>query len=163
MCEILAEFLARGAYLARSADHTNRMPLDLIGATNVARLAMHDPGSPCRLTGFQKTSLSLRLRAGVCEDVNVSELPVPQKHPWHIGRMLTAWAVAAVLGVLVTVLVTGEQRFHWLVFTVGLSTLVTFALQLGTAQREGFITRTSFSVAGSVLIIAVIDVIGLLV
>ena len=38
-----------------------------------------------------------------------------------------------------------------------------FALQLGTAQREGFITRTSFSVAGSVLIIAVIDVIGLLV
>ena len=44
-----------------------------------------------------------------------------------------------------------------------LTTLVTFALQLGTAQREGFITRTSFSVAGSVLIIAVIDVIGLLV
>ena len=37
MCEILAEFLARGAYLARSADHTNRMPLDLIGATSVAR------------------------------------------------------------------------------------------------------------------------------
>ena len=99
MCEILAEILVHNAYLVRSADHTSRMPLDLTGATNVARLAMHDPGSPCRLTGFQKTSLSLRLRAGVCEDVNVSELPVPQKHPWHIGRMLTAWAVAAVLGV----------------------------------------------------------------
>jgi DNA-binding HxlR family transcriptional regulator len=98
----------------------------------------------------------------MCEDVSVSELPVPPKHPWHIGRMLTAWAVAAVLGVLVTVLVTGEQRFHWLIFTIGLSTLVTFALQLGTAQREGFITRTSFSVAGSVVIIALIDVIGLL-
>ena len=148
MCEILAEILARNAYLVRSADHTSRMPLDLTGATNVARLAMHDPGSPCRLTGFQKTSLSLRLRAGVCEDVNVSELPVQSRNE----RMF-----------LVTVLVTGEQRFHWLVFTVGLSTLVTFALQLGTAQREGFITRTSFSVAGSVLIIAVIDVIGLLV
>ena len=163
MCEILAENLVRTAYLLRSADHTSRMPLDITGATSVARLEMRDPDSPCRLTGLSEDLARLRVRAGVCEDVSVSELPVPQKHPWHIGRMLTAWAVAAVLGVLVTVLVTGEQRFHWLVFTVGLSTLVTFALQLGTAQREGFITRTSFSVAGSVLIIAVIDVIGLLV
>ena len=32
----------------------------------------------------------------------------------------------------------------------------------GTAQREGFITRVSFSVAGSVLVIAVIDAVGLL-
>jgi hypothetical protein len=98
----------------------------------------------------------------MCDDVSVSELPVPEKHPWHFGRMVTAWAVAVVLGVLVTVFVAEAQRFHWLVFTVGLSTLVTFALQLGTAQREGFITRTSFSVAGSVVIIAVIDVIGML-
>ncbi len=96
----------------------------------------------------------------MCEDVSVSELPLPSKHPWHIGRMLTAWAVAVVLGLLVTLLVSGDARFQWLVLTVGLSALVTFALQLGTAQREGFITRTSFSVAGSVVIIAVIDVIG---
>lgn len=90
----------------------------------------------------------------------VSELSTPSKHPWHIGRMVTAWLVAAVFGVLVTVLVTGEARFHWLVLTVGLSALVTFALQLGTAQREGFIVRTSFSVAGSVVIIAIIDIVG---
>lgn len=96
----------------------------------------------------------------MCKDVNVSELSVPTKHPWHIGRMLTAWAVAVVLGVLVTVFVTGEARFQWLVLTVGVSALVTFALQLGTAQREGFIVRTSFSIAGSVVIIAVIDVIS---
>lgn len=92
----------------------------------------------------------------------MTDLPLPQKHPWHIGRMLTAWAVAVVLGVLVTVFVEGDARFQWLVLTVGVSALVTFALQLGTAQREGFITRTSFSVAGSVVIIAAIDLIGLL-
>lgn len=99
----------------------------------------------------------------MCEDVSVSELPLPHKHPWHIGRMLTAWLMAVVLGVLVTVFVSGEARLQWLVLTVGVSTLVTFALQLGTAQREGFITRTAFSVAGSVVIIAVIDIVGLLV
>ncbi len=96
----------------------------------------------------------------MCKDVIVSEQPVASKHPWHIGRMVTAWAVAAIFGVLVTVLVSGEARFQWLVLTVGLSALVTFALQLGTAQREGFITRTSFSIAGSVVIIAIIDVVS---
>lgn len=94
----------------------------------------------------------------MCEDVNVSELQVSAKNPWHIGRMVTAWGAAAALGVLVTVFVSGEARFQWLVLTVGLSALITFALQLGTAQREGFIVRTSFSIAGSVVIIAIIDV-----
>lgn len=86
-----------------------------------------------------------------------------QDAPWHVGRLVIAWAVAAVIGALVTVLVRGDERFPWLVLAIGASTLVTFALQLGTAQRDGFITRVSFSVAGSVLVIAVIDLIGLLV
>ena len=90
----------------------------------------------------------------------MSELQASTQHPWHIGRMVTAWAVAAALGVLVTLFVSTEARFQWLVLAVGLSALVTFALQLGTAQREGFITRTSYSIAGSVVIIAIIDVIS---
>lgn len=87
---------------------------------------------------------------------------LPPKHPWHAGRLVTAWLVAAVFGVLVAVFVSGNARFQWLALAIGVSTLVTFALQLGTAQREGFITRTSFSVAGSVVIIAVIDVLCVL-
>ncbi|MFT4232014.1 MAG: hypothetical protein QM606_04450 [Leucobacter sp.] len=85
---------------------------------------------------------------------------MPTVHSWHIPRLVAAWAVAAVIGLLVTLLVRGEDRFSWLAFAIGASALVTFALQLGTAQREGFITRVSFSVAGSVVVIAVIDAIG---
>lgn len=85
------------------------------------------------------------------------------RHPWYVGRLIAAWAVAAIFGVLVAVLVSGEARFQWLALAVGVSTLVTFALQLGTARREGFITRTAFSVAGSVVIIAVIDIFCVLV
>lgn len=88
----------------------------------------------------------------------MSDLSLPEKHPWHIGRLVLAWAIAVVFGLLVALFTEGTVRFQWLVLAVGLSTLVTFALQLGTAQREGFITRTSFSVAGSVVIIAVIDI-----
>lgn len=87
---------------------------------------------------------------------------MPDVQSWHLPRMVTAWAVAAVIGILVTLFVSQEGRFAWLAFAVGASTLVTFALQLGTAQREGFITRVSFSVAGSVLLIALIDLIGFL-
>ena len=61
-----------------------------------------------------------------------------------------------------TVLVNGPERFSWLVLAVGVSTLITFALQLGTAERVGFITRVAFSVAGSVVIIAIVDVVGLI-
>lgn len=81
---------------------------------------------------------------------------------WHLPRLIVAWSVAAVFGVLVTVF-TEETRFEWLALAVGVSTLVTFALQLGTAQREGFISRLSFSIAGSVLVIAIIDIVGTLI
>lgn len=74
--------------------------------------------------------------------------------------MIIAWAVAAVIGVLVT-LFAGSARAEWLVVAVGIATLVSFALQIGTAQREGFISRLAFSISGSVLIIAVIDIVGI--
>lgn len=116
-----------------------------------------------RTTGF--TSVT----EGVCEDGGVTEPVQPDApemrdvHAWHFPRLIIAWFLTAVIGLLVTLLVPTEDRFPWLVFAVGASTLVTFALQLGTAQRVGFITRVAFSVAGSVLVIASIDVIGLLV
>ena len=88
---------------------------------------------------------------------------MPNVQAWHIPRLIVAWVSAMVMGVLVTIFVPEDARFSWLVLAVGVSTLITFALQLGTAERVGFITRVAFSVAGSVVIIAVIDIVGLLV
>lgn len=96
---------------------------------------------------------------GAVTDPTPADAPeMPDTHSWHIPRLIIAWAVAAIIGTLVSILVPSADRFAWLVFAVGASTLVTFGLQLGTAQRVGFITRVAFSVAGSVLVIAVIDV-----
>ncbi|MHA3682754.1 hypothetical protein ACXR2T_03870 [Leucobacter sp. HY1910] len=88
---------------------------------------------------------------------------MPNVQAWHIPRLVIAWVAALAMGVLVTVLVGEDARFSWLVLAVGVSTLISFALQLGTAERVGFITRLAFSVAGSVVIIAVIDITGLLI
>ncbi len=93
----------------------------------------------------------------------MTEQRLPEKHPWHVPRMITAWALAAVFGTLVTLWVPGEARFQWLALAIGVSTLATFALQLGTAERVGFITRTAFSIAGAVVIIALIDALGMLI
>lgn len=97
-------------------------------------------------------------RGEVPPTVETPETPVVS---WHISRLFVAWGIAAIIGVLVTLFANGE-RAEWLALAVGISVLVTFALQLGTAQREGFISRLSFSIAGSVVVIAVIDVIGMI-
>ncbi|GAA1316862.1 hypothetical protein ACFSWE_07995 [Leucobacter albus] len=94
--------------------------------------------------------------------MSASETTEAAKVSWHLPRLIIAWAVAAVFGTLVTLFVH-ESRFQWLALAVGVSTLVTFALQLGTAQREGFISRLAFSISGSVVIIAFIDVVGTLI
>lgn len=98
----------------------------------------------------------------VSDSAEHGEREMPDVQDWHLPRLVIAWVVAAVIGVLVTVFVHGEERFSWLVLAIGVSTLVTFGLQLGTAQRVGFITRVAFSVAGSVLVIAVADLVGML-
>ena len=102
---------------------------------------------------------------GACAKIGrMSEsVEASEPHPWHIGRLITAWAVAAVFGVMVLVFSPEESRFAWLVFAIGLGSLVTFALQLGTAQKHGFITRLAFSIAGCVLITAGVDGIGTLI
>lgn len=93
--------------------------------------------------------------------VSTNEQVAATPASWHVGRLFIAWGVAAVAGVLVT-LWAGDDRFAWLVLAIGVATLASFALQLGTAQREGFISRLSFSVAGSVVVIALIDIAGLI-
>lgn len=94
---------------------------------------------------------------------NEPAVPVSPVDKWHFGRMFFAWGFAAVCGILVSVFAPEALRFEWLALAVGASVLVTFALQLGTAQREGFITRTAFSVAGATVIIALIDIVGLII
>ena len=48
-------------------------------------------------------------RGGLCQDERVSDdsAEPSSRATWHVGRLIIAWAVAAVIGVLVTVLVAG--------------------------------------------------------
>ena len=89
--------------------------------------------------------------------------PAGPEHSWHVPRLILAWFVTLVAVILAVTLTPEAARAEWLAVTVGLGVLVTFALQLGTAQREGFITRTSFSVGGVLVIVAIVEGVSLLV
>lgn len=82
--------------------------------------------------------------------------PAPE-HYWHVPRLITAWIVTALAAVTVMSLFTWESgRVEWLTVVIAFGTLVTFGLQLGTAQRQGFIARTAVSVSVAVLIVALL-------
>lgn len=77
----------------------------------------------------------------------------PVQAPKHTPRLIAVWLFGAAMSVLVIFLTPEDARIEWFVMVIGASTLLTFALQLGTALRTGFITRIAMSVAGVVLIV----------
>jgi hypothetical protein len=90
-------------------------------------------------------------------DPTVASDSATVEHYWHVPRLLIAWVVTAIAATLVVSLCTWSSgRAEWLTVVIAGGTLLTFALQLGTAQRQGFIARTALSVGGAVLIVAAI-------
>ncbi|GAA3597724.1 hypothetical protein GCM10022198_22380 [Klugiella xanthotipulae] len=82
---------------------------------------------------------------------------------WHLSRMVIVWVVAALASAAVSVWVSDGLRFEWLLFVLAGATLLTFGLQLGTAQKRGFIDRTALSVAGAFIVVALFSALGPLV
>ena len=82
--------------------------------------------------------------------------PEPE-HYWHVPRLFIAWVGTALVALAVSFMFTwNSDRMEWFTISIAFGTLLTFGLQLGTAQRQGFIARTALSVGGAVLIVAVI-------
>ncbi|MFC4222976.1 hypothetical protein [Lysinibacter cavernae] len=82
---------------------------------------------------------------------------------WHWPRLIIVWAITIIAAAVVSLQVASSMRFEWLLFVLAGATLLTFGLQLGTAQRRGFIDRTAMSVAGSFVIVAVFSAVAVLV
>lgn len=91
------------------------------------------------------------------QDPTAAEDAAAPEHYWHVPRLLAAWLITAIAALLVCVSTSWEvSRAEWLTVVLAGGTLVTFGLQLGTAQRQGFIARTALSVGGVVLVVAIV-------
>lgn len=82
---------------------------------------------------------------------------------WHIARLVTAWLFATVAAVAVVLWAPESLRFEWLSVAVGATLIVSFILQLGTAERNGFITRLSYSVVGGAFLIGLVELVAFIV
>ena len=79
------------------------------------------------------------------------------EHYWHVPRLILCWVITALAALLVCLVTAWDSgRMEWLTVVLAGGTLLTFLLQLGTAQRQGFIARTALSVGGVVLIVAIV-------
>ncbi|WGD38118.1 hypothetical protein [Lysinibacter sp. HNR] len=77
---------------------------------------------------------------------------------WHWSRLVIVWGATTVASALVSLLASPALQVEWFIVVLSGATLLSFGLQLGTAQRQGFIDRIALSVVGSLFIIAFFSV-----
>ncbi len=71
------------------------------------------------------------------------------------GTVLPMWAASVVAAVIVGVASPPDEYFTWLTVSMGAAIVVTFAVQLSTLTKVGFLDRVMASVSGSALIFAI--------
>ncbi len=76
-------------------------------------------------------------------------------HKWSIA---VPWVFALGLGLWAIYSHEMFQRAEWIVFTVGLSVIVSFTTQLIVADKNGFVVRLSLALAGTLMILFIIGV-----
>lgn len=71
------------------------------------------------------------------------------------GTVLPVWAVVAVAAVVIGVASPAAQYFTWLSVALAAAIILTFAVQLSTLTKIGFVDRVMASAGGSVLILGI--------
>lgn len=68
--------------------------------------------------------------------------------------MLPLWVATVIAAVIVGVVSPTDQYFTWLSVCLAAAVVVTFAVQLSTLTKDGFVDRVMASVGGAALILA---------
>jgi hypothetical protein len=73
--------------------------------------------------------------------------------------VVPVWLVAVLGAVAVAVLAEPENYLVFLPVVLGVSTLLTFGIQLGIRRKEGYVNRVTASATGAVVILALATVV----
>jgi hypothetical protein len=63
------------------------------------------------------------------------------------------WVLAVVAAVVIGAVSPRDEYLIWLPISLAVATFVTFAIQLSTLTREGFVNRVMASVGGAVVVL----------
>lgn len=71
------------------------------------------------------------------------------------GTVLPVWAAAVVAALIIGVVSPADQYFTWIYVSLAVAVIVTFAVQLSTLTKVGFVDRVMASVGGAALILGI--------
>ncbi|GAA1851990.1 hypothetical protein GCM10009796_12600 [Microbacterium koreense] len=73
------------------------------------------------------------------------------------GGVIAVWIAAAVIGVAVGVFAPADARASWLVAGLGVSVVLSFAVQLAYGRSQGFTQRVAAGALGALFVLGVIS------
>lgn len=71
------------------------------------------------------------------------------------GTVLPVWVLTVLAAVIIGVASPRDEYFVWLSVALSAAVVVTFAVQLSTLTKDGFVDRVMASIGGAVLILGV--------
>ncbi|HMM82336.1 MAG: hypothetical protein KF692_00860 [Cryobacterium sp.] len=71
----------------------------------------------------------------------------------EVGTVVPVWVLAVVAAVVIGVVTPGDGYLVWLPIALAIAVIATFAIQLSTLTREGFVNRVMASVGGALVIL----------
>jgi len=74
---------------------------------------------------------------------------------WQWTSVIPVWILSIIGALLVAALSPSGEVFTWMPIVFAGCVLVTFAIQLGTQRKEGFVSRVMMSIVGSIVVLAV--------
>lgn len=78
----------------------------------------------------------------------------PRSRDLKAGTVLPVWAATAVGSVIIGAVSPPAEQFAWLAVALAAAIVVTFAVQLATLTKVGFLDRVMASIGGAALILA---------
>lgn|GEM_PF-661050 len=71
----------------------------------------------------------------------------------EVGTVLPIWALSAIAAVIIGLLSPRDEFLIWLPIALAAAVIATFAIQLSTLEREGFVNRVMASIGGAAVIL----------
>ena len=73
----------------------------------------------------------------------------------RVGTVVPVWVLTIVGAIVIGVASSPDDYVTWLSIALAAAVLLTFAVQLSTLTREGFVNRVMASLGGAVLILGI--------
>lgn len=71
------------------------------------------------------------------------------------GTVLPVWVAVVGAAIIIGVVSPAEQYFTWIYVSLAVAVIATFAVQLATLTKVGFVDRVMASVGGAALILGI--------